>query len=44
MENDFLKTDAQNREDLAILKDPLKDLPDDVTEKVAEIREDKEEV
>ena len=43
MENDFLKTDAQNREDLAILKDPLKDLPDDVTEKVAEIRDNVEQ-
>lgn len=34
MENDFLKTDAENREDLALLKDPMSDLPDEVADKV----------
>ena len=34
MENDFLKTDAQNREDLALVKAPLADLPDEVIDKV----------
>ena len=43
IENDFLKTDAQNREDLALVKDPLKDLPDDVIEKVEEIRDNVEQ-
>ena len=37
MENDFLKTDAKNREDLALLNDPLKDMPDEVTEKISEM-------
>ena len=37
LENDFLKTDAQNREDLALVKDPLKDLPDEVVEKIEEL-------
>ncbi len=32
MENDFLKTDAKNREDLALVKDPLKDLNDEASE------------
>lgn len=34
LENDFLKTDAKNREDLALVKDPLMDLPDEVIEKI----------
>ena len=37
MENDFLKTDAQNREDLALLKDPVKDLPEEVVEKMEDL-------
>ena len=34
LENDFLKTDAKNREDLALVKDPLMDLPNEVIEKI----------
>ena len=37
MENDFLKTDAKNREDLALLKDPVKDLPEEVVEKMEDL-------
>ncbi len=37
MENDFLKTDARNREDLALVKNPLKDLPGEVIQKVNDI-------
>lgn len=37
MENEFLKTDAQNREDLALVKQPLADLPDEVIEKIDNI-------
>ena len=36
MENDFLKTDSENREDLELLKDPMADLPDDVVDKIAQ--------
>ena len=38
MENDFFKTNKQNKEDLELLKQPLKDLPDDVMEKADEIK------
>lgn len=37
MENDFLKTDAKNREDLALLKAPVKDLPEEVVEKMEDL-------
>lgn len=40
MENDFLKTDEQNREDLALVKAPLADLPDEVVEKIDNIHSD----
>lgn len=43
LENDFLKTDHKNREDLALVKDPLKDLPDEVIEKIDEIHSKAEE-
>ncbi len=43
MENDFLKTNARNREDVALVKDPLNGLPDEVIEKAAEIQENVEE-
>ncbi len=35
MENDFLKTDEQNREDLELLNNPMADLPADVVDKAA---------
>lgn len=44
LENDFLKTDPKNREDLALVKDPLKDLPEEVIEKIDEIHSKTEEV
>ena len=42
MENDFLKTDAKNREDLALVKAPLADLPDEVVDKVEVLHADEE--
>ena len=42
MENDFLKTDAQNREDLALVKAPLADLPDEVIDKVDALHVDED--
>ena len=42
MENDFLKTDAQNREDLALVKQPLSDLPDEVIDKVDALHADED--
>ena len=39
LENDFFKQDVQNREDLALVKDPLKDLPDEVTDKIDSLHE-----
>ena len=44
LQNDFLKTDPKNREDLALVKDPLKDLPEEVIEKIDEIHSKTEEV
>lgn len=44
LENDFLKTDVKNREDLALVNDPLKDMPDEVIEKVEELNDDELEV
>lgn len=44
MENDFLKTDAQNREDLALVKQPLTDLPDEVIEKIDDINSELSDV
>ena len=44
MENDFLKTDAQNREDLALVKQPLSDLPDEVIEKIDDIHSELSDV
>ena len=37
LENDFFKQDVQNREDLALLKDPVKDLPEEVVEKMEDL-------
>ncbi len=42
MENDFLKTDAKNREDLALVKAPLADLPDEVVDKVDALHADED--
>ena len=42
MENDFLKTDAQNREDLTLVKQPLSDLPDEVIDKVDALHADED--
>ncbi len=39
LENDFFKQEEQNREDLALVKDPLKDLPDEVTDKIDSLHE-----
>ena len=44
MENDFLKTDAQNREDLALVKQPLTDLPGEVIEKIDDIHSELSDV
>lgn len=37
MENDFMKQEVQNREDLALVKEPLRDLPEEVIEAVEEL-------
>ncbi len=42
LENDFLKTNIQNREDLELVKNPMKDLPDEVVEKVNELHDSEE--
>ena len=42
LENDFFKQEEQNREDLALVKDPLRDLPDEVIEKINELPENDE--
>lgn len=36
MENDFLKQDIENKEDLELLKAPLKDLPEETVDDIAE--------
>ena len=38
LENDFLKEEVANQEDLAVIKDNFKDLPDEVMQKVEQIR------
>ena len=42
LENDFFKTDAKNREDLALVKNPLTDLPEDVVDKVDALHADED--
>lgn len=42
VENDFLKQFPENVENLKLTKKPLKDLPEEVTEKVAEVRAERE--
>lgn len=44
MENNFLKTDAKNREDLALVKQPLTDLPGEVIEKIDDIHSELSDV
>lgn len=39
LQNDFLLQDAQNREDLKLLKTPMADLPQEVIEKVETVKE-----
>jgi len=40
MENDFLMQDAKNREDVALVKDPVKDLPDEVIDRIESLHEE----
>ncbi len=40
LENDFYRQDAGNREDLTLVKDPLRDLPEEVTERINELHEE----
>ncbi len=40
IENDFLRQNAQNCEELALVKDPLKNLPDEVIDKINVLNED----
>lgn len=43
MQNDFLMQDAQNKEDMKIIKDNLADLPQDVVEKVEALQKERTE-
>lgn len=40
LQNDFLMQDAQNQEDLELLDNPIKGLPQDVAEQIDELHED----
>ena len=44
MQNDFLLQDAQNKEDLAIVKNPLKDMPEEVIEKIQDLQDAVEQI
>ena len=40
LENDFLKQTPENAEDIAILNDNLKDMPEEVVEKIKDNKQD----
>ncbi len=40
LENDFFKQDPRNVDDLALVKNPMRDLPDEVIDKVSDLADD----
>ena len=44
LQNDFLMQEVENRENIALVKEPLKDLPEEVIEKINDIHQAVEQI